>query len=193
MAKTIEGVSYPDNMRDILKDRDLLAVLRKSFSSIPMLKDSLAFVERPPKPSRVYIEYIAPNAPNKIMVSDRVQKMSTEILKNGGSDDLRFWVKITEMMRNDIMNLFDKKYLSIFFTRQVFEDYHEPKAIAKAKARMGTPSKVAKQLGIKDTALLTELMIANALGRKQTAAKLAAALAKKEKQADLDAKALLKV
>lgn len=193
MTKTIEGVSYPDKMRDILKDAPLLAVMRKSFSSIPELKNSLAFIEKPPAPSRVYVDYISPSASISVMVPDRISRMASEILKNGGSDDLRYWKKITEMMRNDIINLLDKQYVSVFFTRQVFADYHEPKAIALAKKKMGNPQVVAKKLGIKNASMLSDLMVANALGRKKLAASLAAALANKEKQPGLDAKALMKV
>ena len=176
MPYTIEGLKYPDTLKGVIQDSDLTVVLIGSFKGIKPYQNMVRFYRSPPKPSQVYTHYLAEGAPNYIQVPDRIRRLVTDLLKNGGSDDPKSWQGITELTISWIEQHFKKEVLPVFYTRRIFEIYHDKKARAFALKKIGDPKKVADRMGIADVDTLQEMLIAQTLGRKAEAAKLSAKL-----------------
>ncbi|MBD8891278.1 hypothetical protein [Roseibium litorale] len=176
MPYTIDGLKYPDTLKGVVQDSELTTVMIGSFKGIKPYQNMVRFYRSPPKPSRAYTEYLADDAPGYFQVPDRIRRHITDLMKNGGSDDPKSWQGITELTVSWIEQYFKKEVLPVFYTRRLFEIYHDKKARAFALKKIGDPKKVADKMGITDVDTLQEMLIAQPLGRKAEAAKLSAKL-----------------
>ena len=168
-----DRITYPDSIHDLLKVPELKRMFLKDIGSSPALANELEFLMKPPIPSEVFVKYLSPSAEKPVKVADQIRQAASQMMRGTSSDDLDKWSKIVALMRKDIINRFNSKIVPAFYQRDIFRQWHEPIAIAKAKANLGDPKKVAKKLGLDehwDAPTLEKYMIAQALGRKDEAA-----------------------
>ncbi|SFO40031.1 hypothetical protein SAMN04488056_105203 [Cohaesibacter marisflavi] len=170
-----DRITYPDGILDLLKVPELRRLIRQDMGSSPLLANELEFLLSPPIPSEVYVKYLSPDAENPVKVADQIRQAASQMMRGTSSADLDKWSKIVALMRKDIIKRFDSKIVPAFYQRDIFRKWHEQTAIAKAKANMGDPKKVAKKLDLDehyDANILEKYMIAQALGRTDEAAKI---------------------
>nr|WP_319514888.1 hypothetical protein [uncultured Cohaesibacter sp.] len=170
-----DRITYPDGILDLLKVPELRRLIRQDMGSSPVLANELEFILSPPIPSEVYVKYLSPNAEKPVKVADQIRQAASKMMRETSSADLEKWSKIVALMRKDIIKRFDSKIVPSFYQRDIFRQWHEQAAIAKAKANMGDPKKVAKKLDLDeryDAEKLEKYMIAQALGRTEKAAKI---------------------
>nr|WP_319391234.1 hypothetical protein [uncultured Cohaesibacter sp.] len=168
-----DRITYPDSILDLLKVPELRRLILQDIGSSPVLANELEFLMNPPIPSEVFVKYLSPSAEKPVKVADQIRQAASQMMRGTSSNDLDKWSKIVALMRRDIINRFDSKIVPAFYQRDIFRQWHEPIAIAKAKANLGDPKKVAKKLDLDeywDAPTLEKYMIAQALGRTDEAA-----------------------
>ncbi|SFI68630.1 hypothetical protein [Albimonas pacifica] len=201
MARKIDGISYPDKVMDILKDRTLAAVLREDCSGVQTMVNALDFLASPPKGRAIWDDHLGPKAKKPVLITGMMKKLAAqaelaERLAAKKPADLtpderrtldriamtdRDWRGMVEIETANLRNFFDRRIMDAFFTRPTFRAHHQARRLAEAKKTMGDPKKAASLLGVKDPRKLEALMLAQALGDEAGAKKAAAALVSAEK------------
>ncbi len=180
MATKIGNVSYPDRVDGILKDKELgrafwdFVKRNRALENLKMI--ALVGVA---SNEIIWERHIASGAPDQINISSALLNKA-KALADAKDWKHKDWKGIVKDCEAECRMLLQSNYVAMFLNIKVpeFVKVHRERAEQQLK---GSPSKVAKLLGISDLKTLKALMVAAAAGFKAEAGKLAAQLAKTEK------------
>ncbi|MFK7944747.1 MAG: hypothetical protein AB8B85_17810 [Paracoccaceae bacterium] len=185
MAIKIGAKSYPDEVWDIMKNKEMAPLFHKHCvaGGSPENTAFLMALISGKKTAILYNAFIKEGSQFYLNLSGNLRKYMIHM--GGVSDwDHAGWKKALPQARNEVVRLVDSNFLETFFRSEIFRKF--------VFSKSGKPEKAAKLLGIRDHKTLGDIIIAQVLGKTADAKKKMDALAKKEKLKD-KSEALLKV
>lgn len=182
MPRSINGITYPTNLADVMKDKDLGRAFT-AYAKKTAIDENIRFLQSKGNNRVIYENYLHPKGPLSVNIKSATRKAAEGIANYDPWTDPR-WTTIILDAKAEVKDMVEQDHLeggsNTFYQSEMFKAIH--KASIK-KARKGDPKKAAKLLGIdaKNMKILEGLMDAQALGDAKTAKALAEKLVKAEK------------
>lgn len=125
MPQLIDGLSYPENAAELLAERRLMQMMLNTFTSAEV-QHRMAFLKRPPEPLRVYEEYIAAGAAQRIALPNQIKDLAAELIETGCADPAA-WQAIVDLMDANCRAFLEERVMPAFFNTKkckAFEKLH---------------------------------------------------------------------
>ncbi len=162
MVKKIGNQTYPDQVMEIMADRNLGKLFR-AFLKSKLASENSDFLDLVAKrfdPKKIYPKFIDPKASGNINVSHANRKRAMDLAEANDFKNSE-WKKIMRDLCNEIEYLLQQNFVVTFWKYKPFLEFHNARAVNKMK---GDPLKAARLLGVSDPRAVKSLMVAHATG-----------------------------
>ena len=182
MPRSIDGITYPTNLADVMKDKELGRAFTV-YAQKTYIDENIRFLQSKGNNRVIFENYLHPKAPFSVNIKSSTRNKAQEIVDYDPWTDKR-WTTIILDAKTEVKNMVEQDHLegssNTFYQSDQFKAIHTANI---KKSRKGDPKKAAKLLGIdaKNMKILEALMEAQALGNTKTAKALAEKLVKAEK------------
>ncbi|MBP1848608.1 hypothetical protein [Rhizobium halophytocola] len=175
----IGGKSYPDKISDILKDKDLLEAFEKwAHARQPLAENMMMFIQTNMNIDRVYEHFLKVGAAHTVHTGLSNAQMDA-FHKIAEDEDWKHkaWKALVAKLKAKFTKDLDQRFVPKFWTSAEFKTHHA----TQVETDIGSTSKVAKLLGVKDDDNLKNLMVAANMGSDRDMKKYSEAVLKQAK------------
>lgn len=152
MSVTIDGIDYPNNWDDLVKDGDLLKVF-KAYSKKALIWENFLFLGYPIDPSKHYAVFISPKSSNSINISGPLRQKMIDLWEAGDYGRDPAWKDHIKDAKGEIKDLIASDHVQYkackFWKHDLFKKYHATMLEKKAaRENTGGAKLDRKKLGI---------------------------------------------
>lgn len=123
--KRIGSIRYPDNILDIIKDKEMVSALYH-FAREALCHETILFLMSPQNTETLYLKFIAEGSPHQINIPGSIRTPLIALGEAKSWADPR-WENLIRRARADVASMFDSDPLFRFWSSEQFWEYHRAK------------------------------------------------------------------
>ncbi len=161
MPQTIEGVSYPKTVAELVANRELTKLFLQTFPS-KEVRNRMRFMINPPAADAVFSEYIASGSRTPITLPRHITQNAQELVMEDNYDP-RLWNGILDLVASNCKTFLETEIFPDFFDQRKcknFKDHHTGVMLGLAEKKFGDSDAVALRLNNGEVSAVKALLIA---------------------------------
>ncbi|NSX53698.1 hypothetical protein [Parasulfitobacter algicola] len=155
MARKIDGISYPDNVLDVLRSRAIGPAFR-AFVKSRQADENIDFLDDSTKlsPQEHFKLYFTENGAKSINITAPIREKANKLAKSLLWTNKAGWHDVYGTARREVIQLVQMNFLDEFFRTDYFLAQHEQNLMKKTKV----PANLLKDIGVKNANELSEVI-----------------------------------
>ncbi|MDX8346864.1 hypothetical protein SLH49_02590 [Cognatiyoonia sp. IB215446] len=156
MARKIDGISYPDNVLDVLRNAAIGPAFR-AFVESKSAGQNTEFLDASVKlNSKKHFDlYFFEDGPKAIPISSFTRQKVSRLANARLWNNKAGWLDVYAAARKEVAHLVQVDYLEAFFESEYFSNPHRQNLIKRTKV----PSTLLREIGVKNTADLSDVIV----------------------------------